>query len=176
MPKAYQGIRTAGGSASVFVVEDQPGSGTLSIPLRHVVKHSPDGFEWGYTGSGPAELARCILIDALGAEAKCRTCSCTRCDGLGAEHYMSDNGYCMTHGADWPDCKGEREPVCFQCGGSGRQGPCWDCGGTGIGQIVERNYRAFKLAVIANLSRGRGWMTTEEQVLSFLALRTKVET
>jgi hypothetical protein len=32
-------------------------------PLRHFVRHSPNGFEWGYLGSGCAELARCILLD-----------------------------------------------------------------------------------------------------------------
>ena len=37
-------------------------------PLRHVCRHSPDGFEWGYGGSGPADLARSILIDCLGEE------------------------------------------------------------------------------------------------------------
>jgi hypothetical protein len=37
----------------------------VSTPLTHYVKHSPDGFAWGYEGSGPADLARCILIDAL---------------------------------------------------------------------------------------------------------------
>ena len=26
--------------------------------------HSPDGFEWGYGGSGPAQLALAILLDA----------------------------------------------------------------------------------------------------------------
>jgi len=36
--------------------------------LVHLVRHSPDGFEWGYGGSGPAELARCILADFLGSE------------------------------------------------------------------------------------------------------------
>lgn len=34
--------------------------------LRHHVCHSPTGFEWGYEGHGPAELARCVLIDYLG--------------------------------------------------------------------------------------------------------------
>jgi len=28
--------------------------------------HSPNGFEWGYEGSGPAELARNIIFDACG--------------------------------------------------------------------------------------------------------------
>jgi hypothetical protein len=34
-------------------------------PLPHYVRHSPNGFSWGYAGSGPAELARCILADYL---------------------------------------------------------------------------------------------------------------
>lgn len=34
-------------------------------PLRHVVRHSPTGMEWGYGGSGPADLALSILADYL---------------------------------------------------------------------------------------------------------------
>lgn len=37
------------------------GEARASIPQQHVV-HSPDGFEWGYTGSGPAELALNVLV------------------------------------------------------------------------------------------------------------------
>lgn len=32
----------------------------FSMPLRHLVYHSPTGFEFGYGGSGPADLARSI--------------------------------------------------------------------------------------------------------------------
>ena len=32
-------------------------------PVRHHARHSPTGFDFGYAGSGPAELARCLLID-----------------------------------------------------------------------------------------------------------------
>jgi uncharacterized protein DUF6166 len=38
--------------------------------LYHHVRHSPTGFAWGYEGSGPAELARCIIADALGFDSK----------------------------------------------------------------------------------------------------------
>lgn len=38
------------------------------LPLHHHVRHSPTGFGWGYAGSGPADLARSLLWDALGAE------------------------------------------------------------------------------------------------------------
>jgi len=37
-------------------------------PLKHQVYHSPTGFEWGYGGSGPADLARSIMWDHLGKE------------------------------------------------------------------------------------------------------------
>jgi hypothetical protein len=50
-------------------------------PLHHHVKHSPDGFAWGYHGSGPAELARCLLIDALEDDALCPGCA-----GAGRRH------------------------------------------------------------------------------------------
>jgi len=38
-------------------------------PLPHVVRHSPDGFEISYHGSGPADLALSILSDLISREA-----------------------------------------------------------------------------------------------------------
>ena len=61
--KTYRGLRI-NGDATVIVEED----GQEPRPLRHHVRHSPDGFEWGYGGSGPADTARCILLDAMQAE------------------------------------------------------------------------------------------------------------
>jgi len=37
-------------------------------PLKHHVYHSPTGFNFGYGGSGPADLARSILWNFLGKE------------------------------------------------------------------------------------------------------------
>src|SRR5579875_3621161 len=61
--KEYRGIFDDRGRPQIVVV-DQNG-GRL---LRHHVRHSPMGLFWGYSGSGPAEAARCILADALGLE------------------------------------------------------------------------------------------------------------
>lgn len=36
--------------------------------LTHIAIHSPTGFEWGYSGSGPTDLARSLLWDLLGHE------------------------------------------------------------------------------------------------------------
>lgn len=46
--------------------------------LPHHVKHSAAGFAWGTVSTGATELARCILLAVLGAEARCGTC-----DGIG---------------------------------------------------------------------------------------------
>lgn len=62
LTKIYKGYRTSQGA---FVMVYRRGSG-LATRLEHQVRHSPTGFEWGYGGSGPAELARCLLIDAVG--------------------------------------------------------------------------------------------------------------
>jgi len=61
MAKIYKGLNTGPGPQGVIVI-----SGENKYSLRHILRHSPDGFQWGYGGSGPAELARCILIDLLG--------------------------------------------------------------------------------------------------------------
>jgi hypothetical protein len=37
----------------------------LPDPSLKVIKHSPDGFAWGYGGSGPSQLALAILIELL---------------------------------------------------------------------------------------------------------------
>lgn len=34
--------------------------------LRHVLRHSPTGLEFGYAGSGPADTALSILTDLVG--------------------------------------------------------------------------------------------------------------
>lgn len=49
-----------GVSASIL-----PASGAI-YPLPHLMRHSPDGFEYGYGGSGPSDLARSIVGDLLG--------------------------------------------------------------------------------------------------------------
>ena len=35
-------------------------------PSQRLYNHSPGGFQWGYPGSGPAQLALALLLDATG--------------------------------------------------------------------------------------------------------------
>ncbi len=65
--KTYSGKRTdpARGSASpveVIVIDSNKGKNKI-YNLQHIMRHSPDGFNWGYGGSGPGDLARSILMD-----------------------------------------------------------------------------------------------------------------
>lgn len=67
--KRYVGKRISASDTTVTVVVEGTwlGSRGRQYPLPHHLHHSPDGFQWGYGGSGPAELARCILWDHLEA-------------------------------------------------------------------------------------------------------------
>lgn len=40
-------------------------NGRLLNARNDLINHSPDGFEWGYEGSGPAQLALAILADFM---------------------------------------------------------------------------------------------------------------
>src|SRR6266436_5928682 len=53
--KTYVGVRK---NARAIVTVDV---NNRTRQLRHIPYHSPDGFEWGYGGSGPADLALNIL-------------------------------------------------------------------------------------------------------------------
>lgn len=45
--------------------DDQPSR----LPVRlDLVNHSPDGFEWGYLGSGPAQLAFALCLHVLAGD------------------------------------------------------------------------------------------------------------
>lgn len=54
----YEGVR--GSLGCVVTVDGEP------LPMRlDLCNHSPTGFEWGYGGSGPAQLALAILAHHL---------------------------------------------------------------------------------------------------------------
>ena len=57
--KRYEGRRE--GYAAIVTVD-----GRRLNPRFDLWNHSPTGFEWGYNGSGPAQLALAILADHCG--------------------------------------------------------------------------------------------------------------
>ncbi len=60
----YVGERTEDG-CEVMVVHPEGGREPLN-PRLDLRAHSPMGFNYGYGGSGPAQLALALLADALG--------------------------------------------------------------------------------------------------------------
>lgn len=71
MGKSYIGTLTEGRvGPQTVVVQHEGGDSILDPgPSQKVWNHSPDGFQWGYGGSGPAQLALAILLDVTGDEA-----------------------------------------------------------------------------------------------------------
>ena len=55
----YEGLRTKDGCRVTA-------NGRELCPRYDLVNHSPDGFNWGYNGSGPAQLALAIVADHCG--------------------------------------------------------------------------------------------------------------
>ncbi|HKW48275.1 MAG TPA: DUF6166 domain-containing protein [Gemmatimonadaceae bacterium] len=61
----YEGQRNHDGTGPNRV-DRVDASGRVALdPRLDVRNHSPTGFEWGYGGSGPAQLALALAIDAL---------------------------------------------------------------------------------------------------------------
>lgn len=62
----FKGYRQgqSGGGCLVTVENERGDELVLAMPRlsRRELRHSPDGFQFGYSGSGPTELARAILV------------------------------------------------------------------------------------------------------------------
>jgi Family of unknown function (DUF6166) len=100
-----------------------------------VVKHS-EGFAWGYQGSGPAELARSLLIAILGSDALCRHCAGTTVVGSNPDSH-----------SDEPYDTARHDPKTV--------GNCPYCD-RGIG-LPPRLYQRFKNQVVARWPQDTDW-------------------
>ena len=66
MSKFYVGERTPDGCQVAVLDTDKPDHARLLDPRYDLRNHSPDGFEFGFAGSGPSQLSLALLADALG--------------------------------------------------------------------------------------------------------------
>jgi len=142
----YVGVRSWSDVPRVFVEESE---GAIrkdteldprpSLQLR---KHSPDGFEWSYGGSGPAQLALAILLHA-------------------AHHF-----YGLEPGNDWAPCVCEEiDPTdrpCIVC--QGRD----EFRKEGISRALQR-YQNFKWSIVAKAPRS-GFRIDLSTVLKWLTV------
>jgi hypothetical protein len=59
----YYGKKTELGPCRINVKVVYGDERVQNEQLKHIVRHSPDGFQMGYGGSGPSDLALSILTD-----------------------------------------------------------------------------------------------------------------
>lgn len=148
---------------------DRPGAGRLVTverdgellgTLRHVVKHSPTGVGWGYGGSGAADLALSLLVDALGPWAMCPTCWGR---ARVAQHAEEPDGRC------WPYDPDRHSPLRSDGDSDGGGGwlltGCWDCDD---GLDPQLPYQQLKAEVVAALP-AQGWVLARGQLLGWAA-------
>jgi hypothetical protein len=65
----YSPSSTGVGQCETAVVRVVTPQGRQALnPRLDIANKSPDGLEWGYSGSGPAQLAIALIADACGAE------------------------------------------------------------------------------------------------------------
>jgi len=68
--------------------------------MRLEIRKHSDGFEWNYSGSGPAQLALAILADFIGPKPPPN--KCPYCGGLMTGwQCMTDKEICGFNGAVW---------------------------------------------------------------------------
>jgi hypothetical protein len=61
-----------------------------STPSQKLRNHSPDGFAWGYHGSGPAQLVLALLLHFTGdAKFSLKNYQDFKCDVIAGLHYNS---------------------------------------------------------------------------------------
>lgn len=65
--RAYAGARAPDRVGPNVVTRVEANGQRSPLDPRYDLRnHSPDGFEWGYGGSGPAQLALALVADATG--------------------------------------------------------------------------------------------------------------
>ncbi len=138
------------GRESVYVIKrERDGTviGTVNddYPLRHVGTASPTGFEYGYGGSGPADLAMSVLADYFDEQPS------------KSELY---------HGRIESPCD------CTQNGSHPADPECMQCDGTGLGESKPlqcwEHHQAFKWQFIAPRDSSQPFVITEGEIERWL--------
>ena len=59
----YFGEKEEVGPCKIFIKVEHYNGASINEELKHILRHSPDGFNMGYAGSGCSDLALSILTD-----------------------------------------------------------------------------------------------------------------
>jgi Family of unknown function (DUF6166) len=106
LPKVYEGIRAPANLPTAGDVTVLVNGRELPLePSLAVVRHSPTGFNWGYSGSGPRQLALAILLDYYQDRDKA-----LRLSGEFNQHVVSR----WEPGKNWTITSAEIDAICKQ--------------------------------------------------------------
>ena len=61
---AIRGYRDSEGICHLYIIEGEAEREISPDRSLQVYNHSPTGFEWGYSGSGPSQTALAIMLEA----------------------------------------------------------------------------------------------------------------
>jgi len=95
----YEGVIEAGDNWQVYVTEPDGEREKLS-PRFDLGHHSPDGFSWGYPGSGPSQLAIGLLAHHFEDANVGRDVIAARVHKL-SNRFMNERICKLTQGANW---------------------------------------------------------------------------
>jgi hypothetical protein len=150
---SLQGVVTT----SVIVRDMKTGTTAPLNPRFDVRKHSPDGFEWGYDGSGPAQLALALVLhhvgNVVGDVVLLRRIAgladvCEQCDGTGRDRGL------LAQAVRLGATIGDAEARCLDCQDEGGPGT--------LPILVHRAYQTFKRRVVGRFDKGGFVLKTDE--------------
>lgn len=141
--------------------KDEDGHAVL-YDMPHIIYHSPTGLEYGYGGSGPADLALSILADFFEEEPPRRTHSkfydfnprwieCQVCEGRGSTRASATS----------------TTETCSDCDGEGGRSKSWYC---------WINHQDFKWDFIAKMDRNEGFVIKDTDIKQWLSTRVSEKT
>ena len=138
----YHGYPADGPGGRLVVIEAPAGNPITLLPRINSAE-----FAWGYGGTGPRQLARCLLLAALGQAA-----ACTACHGA-AKLALSEDGAQIPCGPGIEDnCDPETITACQLCGDGYRDVP----------------HQKFKSQVVANWDQDEEWVLDRAQIIAWL--------
>lgn len=139
----YHGWPRPDGHLAV-VIESPPGS---YRPLPHLIRHSPAGFNCGYNGNGPRDLALSLLTDTLNAlNPDCGSVT------------QTDEEHPFPYTSDWPIAPAG---VPIAPPGTRRSGT----------SPMLLPYLYFTEKIVAHLPRSKAWALSREQILDWLVAK-----
>ena len=160
------------------------------VPSQQLFKHSSTGFEWGYSGSGPAQLALAILLDFTGdpevallwhqefkeqfiASLPRETLHAWEIDGTEIESFLRQRGW-QPPTYDSPQ---EPEDPWFPWGQEGEELEFSGYyGSTGQCRVYFRRYQGQSIVLVSDLPNSGGTSVTNriEVVAAMVCLRFRI--